>query len=100
MFLSRRGAAAGTQRSGAGRAAAAGGCCRRVAGRGSLTAVAYGAAGWVAFGDSPAGPTAATSADGITWHLAASLGAGETISGAAGGPDGYVAVGRRSRPGG
>ena len=66
---------------------------------GPLAAVASGAAGWVAFGDSPAGPAAAASGDGITWHLTASLGAGGSVTGTADGPGGYVAVGRQVRDG-
>jgi EmrB/QacA subfamily drug resistance transporter len=68
----------------------------------ALTSVTHGTAGWLAVG--VPGPVAFTSADGITWRpapgpVAADL-AGVVNVAAAGGPRGYVIVGKLIAPGG
>jgi hypothetical protein len=67
----------------------------------ALTSVAYGPAGWLAVG--VPGPVVLSSANGTTWrpaagHIAAHLGKISVVS-AAGGPRGYVILGKLAVPG-
>jgi hypothetical protein len=84
--------------------------------RGALTSIAHGAVGWVAVGDTvpggansgagsgaagsgaagPGQPVAVTSADGGHWRVSPATfpGPGSVVTAVAGGPGGYVVVGR------
>ena len=78
-----------------------------LAGRASLTSVAYGQSGWIAVGATASGgsmqPVALASADGVTWRPATPLqalaGTGTEFLGVAAGHGGYVVVGRQMNPG-